>query len=99
MIDFIRYYLGVWQRAQAKQARDDMDAFAVGTFPHALLSIEVAMREAIAEGFDGLERYRRVRRLAVSYPITWETAERYDKKHGARAADVIECKLREGRAL
>jgi len=99
MIGFVRYYLGTWQRAQAKQARADMEAFAAGTFPHALLSIEVATREAIAESFDGLERYRRVRRLACTYPITFETAKRYDKKHWARAADVIELKLREGKAL
>jgi hypothetical protein len=96
---FVRYYLGTWQRAKAKEARADMGAFELGTVPYALLAIEVAMREAIAEGFDGLERYRRVRRLAVSYPITWETAQRYDKKHGARAAEVIELKLREARAL
>lgn len=96
---FARYYLGAWQREKAQEARTDMEAFSAGTFPHALLSIEVAMREAIAEGFDGLERYHRVRKLAVSYPITWETAQRYDKKHGARAAEVIELKLREGRAL
>lgn len=66
---------------------------------HLLEAREVAMREAIAEGFDGLERYRRVRRLAASYPITWEKAQRYDDKHGENAAEVIELKLREGRAL
>lgn len=80
MIGFLRYYLGQWQREKAAEARADMEAYEAWTVPHGLLALEVAMREAIAESLDGIERYRRVKRLATSYPITWETAERYDKK-------------------
>ena len=97
MTTLLRTTIGALLRARSARHRAEQAAQPAGTLGAESSAWLASAYLMFAESIDGLDRWRRIYRLACMYPILWATAERYDDEHGERAGEMIEARLRGGR--
>ncbi len=97
MATLFRTTVGALLRARSARHRTKQAAQPIGTLGAEASAWLAGAYLMLAESIDGLDKWQRIYRLACLYPIPWAIAERYDREHGERAAEMIEARLRGGR--
>ena len=90
-------FLGALLRERSARHRFDEAQQMPGTFGAEASKWLADTYAVLAESIDGLDRWRRVYRLACTYPITWAIAAWYEERYGERAGAEIERCLMNGR--
>jgi len=98
MIGFVRFFIAERLRQRAARFRAIQVDYPADCLGHDRNKAVADCYDALADLVDQREERRQVMTLAVSYPITLDTAKRYHRKHGPGAAAAIELELSSGRA-